>query len=63
MCDCRKGSDKDKNLFKRILERNTMEYVFTHHQKTICLDAPTAESQNLRRAVAFIGGLDVTDGR
>ena len=34
---------------------------FSHHQKTIICDAPSTE--NSRRLIAFVGGLDITDGR
>ncbi len=39
---------------------------YTHHQKTVIADAPLEEgggSDGPRRVVAFIGGLDITDGR
>ena len=36
---------------------------YTHHQKTVILDAAYDEDESLRRVVAFIGGLDITDGR
>ena len=36
---------------------------YTHHQKTIVTDAPTEDESGNRRLVAFIGGLDITDGR
>ena len=36
--------------------------VYTHHQKTVICDAED-EDYGLRRVVAFIGGLDITDGR
>ena len=35
---------------------------YTHHQKTVICDA-ASEQDDLRRIVAFIGGLDITDGR
>eukprot|EP01012_Entosiphon_sulcatum_P051487 TRINITY_DN7070_c0_g1_i2.p1 TRINITY_DN7070_c0_g1~~TRINITY_DN7070_c0_g1_i2.p1 ORF type:complete len:948 (-),score=105.62 TRINITY_DN7070_c0_g1_i2:18-2861(-) len=35
---------------------------FSHHQKSVIVDAPSATSQQ-RRAVAFVGGLDLTTGR
>lgn len=34
---------------------------FTHHQKTVCLDAPM--SNGSRRIVSFVGGVDLSDGR
>ena len=36
---------------------------YTHHQKTVICDAAFEEDESLRRIVAFIGGLDITDGR
>ncbi|XP_076067966.1 uncharacterized protein LOC143040640 [Oratosquilla oratoria] len=36
---------------------------YSHHQKTIILDAPPLEDEELPRVAAFLGGLDVTDGR
>ena len=36
---------------------------YTHHQKTVICDAAFEEDDGLRRIVAFIGGLDITDGR
>jgi len=35
---------------------------YTHHQKTVICDAEDPDT-GLRRIVAFIGGLDITDGR
>ena len=37
--------------------------VYTHHQKTVICDAEFEEDDSLRKIVAFIGGLDITDGR
>jgi len=34
---------------------------YTHHQKTIITDAPGEKGK--RRLIAFVGGLDITDGR
>ena len=36
---------------------------YTHHQKTVICDAPLEEGSDMKRVVAFIGGLDITDGR
>ena len=35
---------------------------YTHHQKTVICDAEDEES-GMRRVIAFIGGLDITNGR
>ena len=45
------------------MEENTMvETVYTHHQKFVIADAEVPGS-NLHRIVAYIGGIDLTDGR
>ena len=36
---------------------------YTHHQKTVICDADFEEDESKRQIVAFIGGLDITDGR
>ncbi|KAG7177059.1 phospholipase D alpha 1-like [Homarus americanus] len=36
---------------------------YTHHQKTIIHDCPLADGEDLPRIQAFVGGLDITDGR
>lgn len=36
---------------------------YTHHQKTVICDAPLTEGSDRFRVVAFIGGIDITDGR
>lgn len=50
------------------MTRNT----FTHHQKTVIVDAPPAkqvprnahpEVRSKRHVVAFVGGIDLCDGR
>ena len=35
--------------------------IFTHHQKSVIVDAEGTEDQ--RRLVAYVGGLDLTTGR
>jgi phospholipase D1/2 len=37
--------------------------MFTHHQKTIIVDADPQPGHDKRRVVAFVGGLDLCDGR
>ena len=37
--------------------------VYTHHQKTVICDTDYEEDESKRQIVAFIGGLDITDGR
>jgi phospholipase D1/2 len=41
------------------------EYIWTHHQKTVILDAPSrrGKTSTERRIIAFVGGLDLTNGR
>jgi len=44
------------------------EYIWSHHQKTIIMDAPLKQGEGnspdaTRKIVAFLGGLDVTTGR
>eukprot|EP01006_Ploeotia_vitrea_P047590 TRINITY_DN67142_c7_g11_i1.p1 TRINITY_DN67142_c7_g11~~TRINITY_DN67142_c7_g11_i1.p1 ORF type:complete len:1491 (-),score=162.72 TRINITY_DN67142_c7_g11_i1:94-4032(-) len=36
---------------------------FTHHQKSVILDADPFDGGRARRVVAFVGGLDITNGR
>ena len=45
-----------------VLADNFVGTFYTHHQKTVICDAPY-ESDDLFQVVAFIGGLDITDGR
>lgn len=53
----RSGSDKSKGWFNRMISRNMMQYWYTHHQKeVVCDDGEGTE-------IAFIGGIDLTDGR
>jgi hypothetical protein len=40
-----------------------MSYLYTHHQKTVVLDAPALNDPSKRRLVGFVGGLDLTNGR
>ena len=45
------------------LASNFVGTCYTHHQKTVICDAPLNEDSDKYRIVAFIGGLDITDGR
>ena len=36
---------------------------YTHHQKTVICDAPMEDDSGMKRLVAFVGGLDITNGR
>ena len=50
-----------------LAENEVASTMYTHHQKTVICDAaldPTDEASiSTRRIIAFIGGLDITDGR
>ena len=37
--------------------------MYTHHQKTIICDTEMGDGSDRRRLLAFIGGIDITDGR
>ena len=45
-----------------ILANSFVGTCYTHHQKTVICDAEDPES-GLRRVIAYIGGLDITNGR
>ena len=47
------------------IEQNWAATCYSHHQKTIIVDSELPEifDDNRRRLVAFVGGLDLTDGR
>ena len=55
-----RGRQKSHGILK--LSNRFAANVYTHHQKTVICDAEDEDS-GLRRVVAFIGGLDITDGR
>ncbi|CAN1343058.1 Phospholipase D alpha 1 [Linum perenne] len=53
---------------RSIVQGFTISTMFTHHQKTIVVDAETSggdadASSGKRRIVSFIGGIDLCDGR
>ena len=61
------GSNVECILVPRQKEGGGLESTFvgacySHHQKTVICDAD-AENTDLRRIIAFIGGLDITGGR
>lgn len=37
--------------------------MYTHHQKSVIVDAASNFDPQKRRLVAFVGGLDLTEGR
>lgn len=45
-----------------IIKSEIVKAVYTHHQKFVLADAEDSSS-GLRRLVAFLGGIDLTDGR
>ena len=45
-----------------MLASNFVGTCYTHHQKTVICDAEGSDPDR-RRVVAFIGGIDITDGR
>ena len=48
--------------FTDVMQNSFSSAAYTHHQKTIIVDAPGA-SGGPKRLVAYVGGLDLTDGR
>ncbi len=52
----------ERNEFTDYLQNEFSTGAYTHHQKSIICDAENPGSQ-LRRLVAFVGGLDLTGGR
>ncbi|KAL0711962.1 hypothetical protein Bca4012_018940 [Brassica carinata] len=51
----------DLTSTKFLGHRTEVETVYTHHQKTVIVDADAAQGR--RKIVAFVGGLDVCKGR
>ena len=45
-----------------VLQDQNKKMAFTHHQKFIIMDAPKVDGQG-RELFAFIGGIDLTEGR
>ncbi|XP_034709096.1 phospholipase D beta 2-like [Vitis riparia] len=43
------------------IKQREVETIYTHHQKTVILDADAG--YNRRKIIAFVGGLDLCDGR
>ncbi|KAM7276196.1 hypothetical protein ACFE04_018062 [Oxalis oulophora] len=43
------------------IKQREVETIYTHHQKTVIVDADAG--QNRRKIIAFVGGLDLCDGR
>ena len=53
---------RSKNKGK-LMETNFVSTCYTHHQKSVILDVPVDGDDEKRRLVAYVGGLDLTDGR
>uniref|UniRef100_A0A0K2T5Y1 phospholipase D n=1 Tax=Lepeophtheirus salmonis TaxID=72036 RepID=A0A0K2T5Y1_LEPSM len=49
--------------FESLLASEFVSSCYTHHQKTIICDADPINDAEKRRIIAFVGGLDITDGR
>ena len=47
----------------KLMETNFVSTCYTHHQKTVIVDASIDGEDEKRRLVAYIGGIDLTDGR
>uniref|UniRef100_A0A6A7G2J4 phospholipase D n=3 Tax=Hirondellea gigas TaxID=1518452 RepID=A0A6A7G2J4_9CRUS len=47
----------------KLFESNFVSTCYTHHQKSIILDVAANDENGKRRLVAYVGGLDLTDGR
>lgn len=43
------------------IKQREVETIYTHHQKTVIVDADAGN--NVRKIIAFVGGLDLCDGR
>ncbi|CAN8308308.1 unnamed protein product [Cochlearia groenlandica] len=54
---CPRSGGKGHSLIKK----SEVQTIYTHHQKTVIVDADAP--QNRRKIVAFVGGLDVCNGR
>jgi hypothetical protein len=63
--DSRKASSVPGKMMKmmvKMVHNTSVQGQFTHHQKTVMCDAPSAGRPDKRHVVAFVGGLDLTDG-
>lgn len=58
------GTNVHCALAPRVMECNEItDLLYTHHQKSIICDAEDLSGSGKRRLVAFVGGLDLTNGR
>jgi hypothetical protein len=53
----------ERNEFTDFLQNEFASGMYTHHQKSVILDAPASIGDGQRRLMAFVGGLDLTGGR
>jgi len=58
----RQKSDQNSSVLGRVMANEFVSGCYTHHQKTVICDAEDP-ADGSRRVVAFIGGLDITNGR
>lgn len=56
---CPRNADSSLTL----LQSAQIGGLFTHHQKSVIVDAPVYDGGSGRRIVSFVGGLDLCDGR
>ena len=51
--------------FESLLSYEFVSTCYAHHQKNVIVDGPGVrfEDESKRTVVAFVGGLDITDGR
>ncbi|WOK94040.1 phospholipase D alpha 1-like [Canna indica] len=54
---CPRHADRYLTAFQHV----EVDAEFTHHQKTVSLDAPAGDGA--RKVVSFLGGIDISDGR
>ncbi|CAK0785144.1 hypothetical protein CVIRNUC_008350 [Coccomyxa viridis] len=54
----REGGTEDS-----VTQKFTKGNMFTHHQKSVIIDAQDPRDPSMRQLVAFVGGLDLCDGR
>ena len=57
------GRTKRKGKTQDALAGAFQNTCYTHHQKTVICDAPMEGESGMRRVIAFVGGLDITNGR
>ena len=53
----------DKHELTDHLQNQFSGNTYSHHQKSIICDSPNPNDPSRMRLIAFVGGLDLTDGR